>query len=193
MDIGSTICVPRSPDCSVCPLKTHCSAFRNGRQHELPIVADRPRTTAVTELALVIQRGPRVLMRQIADGERWAGLWDFVRFPVSNDQGDRLQRLPPAADRCDPESGDTVCRDAQELAGTLAAEHTGLQVQVPQLLKCIRHSVTRYRIRLVAVAASNRTGRPASGFTWKTLTDLDTLPLSTTARQIACMLDHSSR
>ncbi len=36
MDIGATICSPRKPLCSNCPLKTACRAFKNNTAHLLP-------------------------------------------------------------------------------------------------------------------------------------------------------------
>lgn len=36
MDLGATICTPRSPACGICPLLRHCAALRAGIQAELP-------------------------------------------------------------------------------------------------------------------------------------------------------------
>jgi A/G-specific adenine glycosylase len=37
MDLGATVCVPRSPSCLLCPLQTHCQASKQGRAQEFPI------------------------------------------------------------------------------------------------------------------------------------------------------------
>lgn len=37
MDLGATICTPKSPTCLLCPLKKHCHSFKKGVQKELPI------------------------------------------------------------------------------------------------------------------------------------------------------------
>ena len=45
MDLGSTICRPKSPDCSVCPLKDDCVAFALGQPEDFParkVRAERP-------------------------------------------------------------------------------------------------------------------------------------------------------
>ena len=45
MDLGSTICRPKAPDCSACPLNGDCAAFALGRPEEFParkVRADRP-------------------------------------------------------------------------------------------------------------------------------------------------------
>ncbi|MFN3210645.1 MAG: A/G-specific adenine glycosylase, partial [Roseovarius sp.] len=36
MDLGATICTPRSPACGICPWRTPCTARMNGTQGELP-------------------------------------------------------------------------------------------------------------------------------------------------------------
>lgn len=45
MDLGSTICRPKSPDCSACPLNDNCAAYALGRQEDFParkVRAERP-------------------------------------------------------------------------------------------------------------------------------------------------------
>ena len=39
MELGATVCTPRSPDCSKCPVRACCVAFATGRQTSIP----RPR------------------------------------------------------------------------------------------------------------------------------------------------------
>ncbi len=34
MELGATICVPRTPHCSECPVKTNCAAYRAGTQND---------------------------------------------------------------------------------------------------------------------------------------------------------------
>jgi A/G-specific adenine glycosylase len=36
MDLGATLCTPKSPDCPVCPWRHACAARKQGRQSELP-------------------------------------------------------------------------------------------------------------------------------------------------------------
>ena len=38
MELGATICTPRSPACAICPLERDCVARREGRVDELPVV-----------------------------------------------------------------------------------------------------------------------------------------------------------
>nr|WP_221240487.1 A/G-specific adenine glycosylase [Sphingobium boeckii] len=39
MDLGATICTPRNPACAICPLRSHCAAFRTGAPAQFPFKA----------------------------------------------------------------------------------------------------------------------------------------------------------
>src|SRR5688500_1720350 len=41
MELGATVCAPRSPSCLACPLTAVCVARKQGRQDELPVVPAR--------------------------------------------------------------------------------------------------------------------------------------------------------
>lgn len=191
MDVGSTICTPENPKCEQCPLKKQCCSFKTGRQHELPRLPAKKQMTDVTEVAMVLRRGRKVLMRQYPEGERWAGLWDFARFPVSIGEGDQLLALPRQESASQPTLFES---EATSLAIQTALKHTGLQIEAPVLLKQIRHTVTRYRIRLLCVVSTRVRGsiNRTTGLNWQPLEQLNDLPLSTTARTIADLVQSDS-
>ena len=147
--------------------------------------------TDVTEVAMVLRRGQNVVMRQYPEGERWAGLWDFARFPVSIGEGDQLLALPRQESTSQPTLFES---EATSLAIQTALKHTGLQIEAPVLLKQIRHTVTRYRIRLLCVASTRVRGSVdrSTGLNWQPLEQLNDLPLSTTARTIADLVQSDS-
>lgn len=180
MDLGSAVCRPAAPRCDDCPLVAECVAFRTGRQQQIPVEKVRPQVTAVTEVSVALRRGPQVLLRQRTAAERWTGLWDFVRFEVNDADAGQLssggagpvnQHLPVAWTR-------TI------------EEQTGLRVTRASLCEEIRHSVTRYRIRLLCLEALQVTGRlrPGSDYQWFSTGQLTDLPLSKTGRQFATLL-----
>jgi A/G-specific adenine glycosylase len=50
MDLGATICTPRSPACGICPLASQCSARAEGRQERYPVKlakAPKPRRQGI--------------------------------------------------------------------------------------------------------------------------------------------------
>lgn len=64
MDLGATVCVPGTPDCSRCPLRLLCDACRAGDADSLPVkAAARPPREIAMAVALVTC-GDRVWMTQ---------------------------------------------------------------------------------------------------------------------------------
>ncbi len=78
MELGATVCLPRNPRCSACPLRTLCGAHAAGRTAELPIKLRRPKSKSETISVAVVSRGDLVLMRQRPpDASRMAGFWEL--------------------------------------------------------------------------------------------------------------------
>lgn len=70
MDLGAVVCLPRAPQCGICPVKPFCQA-KNPRT--LPVKRSRPRTKNLSEAhALTMDRG-RILLQQCK--KRWRGMW----------------------------------------------------------------------------------------------------------------------
>ena len=169
MELGSEICTPRDPDCNACPVAPQCAARQQGRQHEIPANTKTMRYEDVHEIAVVVRRRGRVLLRQCAAGERWAGLWDFPRFAVS--------------------SGKT--RDMQAEIVRRVFDLTGLTIQLGDRLTRVKHGVTRYRITLDCYQSQVLSGRRrggASQLPWVRMDDLESYPLSVTGRKIGRLL-----
>lgn len=41
MDLGSSLCLPRNPQCLLCPLREHCAAYKEGRAEAYPVKAPK--------------------------------------------------------------------------------------------------------------------------------------------------------
>jgi A/G-specific adenine glycosylase len=137
MDLGATVCVPVNPRCEECPISSCCQAFREGLQAEIPPPRQRPEPTAVSQAMIAVRRGRRYLLRRSPTGERWAGLWEFLRVPVTPAKGVSLAVLE---------------RAVIEFCGlTVEAERGGFE---------LRHTVTRFRIRLHCTTARHLSGTP---------------------------------
>jgi A/G-specific adenine glycosylase len=74
MELGATVCLPREPLCSVCPVAQACEAFRHGTQRELPLKRQKPQTIFLEKTLLVIRRKGRLLLTQSG---RVKGFWDL--------------------------------------------------------------------------------------------------------------------
>lgn len=70
MELGATICLPRNPRCSACPIERFCQARQMATQHELPVRRARRQTVHLERALLVIRKPEGFLMRR-RRGEFW--------------------------------------------------------------------------------------------------------------------------
>ncbi len=78
MELGATVCLPRSPLCLVCPLATDCRAREEGTAAQLPVKLRKTEPVRIEGVLLVVRKGSGVLLRQrAADARRMAGFWDL--------------------------------------------------------------------------------------------------------------------
>ena len=76
MDIGSSVCVPGTPDCTRCPLSAFCDAFARGDAADLPRLPKARPQKLVPWTVLIIRSGDRILLRQRTE-KLLQGLWCF--------------------------------------------------------------------------------------------------------------------
>jgi A/G-specific adenine glycosylase len=89
MDLGATLCTPRNPECSRCPVRTQCRAFAEGIPERYPVKGKKkpvPRKYAAV-FVLRDARG-RVLVRRRPEQGLYAGLWEFPSTPWGEKQPD---------------------------------------------------------------------------------------------------------
>jgi len=91
MELGATVCTPRSPRCEACPVGAHCDAFRHGQVARFPTPKVRKKVPHVHRFALVCRRGSALWLRERSAGEMLGGLWGFV-----------LSETEPAGRRLEP-------------------------------------------------------------------------------------------
>ncbi|MCE9618320.1 MAG: NUDIX domain-containing protein [Planctomycetes bacterium] len=74
MELGATICTPRSPRCGACPLKSLCASRRANSQEFVPLTSpDKPRRTVVHHACVEI-RGSKLGVETRPATGLWAGL-----------------------------------------------------------------------------------------------------------------------
>jgi A/G-specific adenine glycosylase len=80
MELGATICVPRSPLCNACPVARFCAARSAGTATQLPV---KLRKRTVRELALdlaILEKGDRLyLVKRRSTERRLADFWELPR------------------------------------------------------------------------------------------------------------------
>ena len=75
MELGATVCTPRSAGCSSCPLVGGCAAFASGRVSDLPALRERPSVLERRFLWVASVCGGRIGLRRFGPGEWWEGMW----------------------------------------------------------------------------------------------------------------------
>lgn len=100
MDLGATICTPKSPACGLCPWRTPCVARANGTAQELPKKAPKkPKPTRHGTVFLARREDGAWLLETRPEKGLLGGM---LGWPGS-DWTDKTQPLPQANPPCDAE------------------------------------------------------------------------------------------
>jgi A/G-specific adenine glycosylase len=88
MELGALQCVPKNPDCAVCPFQKDCAAFNENRIGELPVKIKKTKVLSLFHhyLVTVTPSGNTVLQERPQTGI-WAGLYEF---PYVDSNGELL-------------------------------------------------------------------------------------------------------
>lgn len=148
MDLGATICLPGTPDCSRCPLMEDCRAFKEADPALLPLMQAKKPPIQVPMGVLLLFCGDRVLLIKRKQA-LLKGLYVFL--------------LHEGAD------------DAQSL--TAAAGKTVPDIEGLQEVGSARHVFTHrvWNMRIYAARAGECV--PVAGGIWADAAQLDSLPV----------------
>jgi A/G-specific adenine glycosylase len=169
MELGRTICKPRQPICSTCPLTAHCLAFQRGTQSERPVKAPKAKTPHYDVTAGVIydEAGQLLIAQRPAEG-LLGGLWEF-----------------PGGKQ---EPGETL----QECLTRELHEELAIRVEIGELLVKVKHAFTHFRITLHAYECRYLSGPPqaigCADWRWVRLDELEHFAFGNADRQIIAEL-----
>lgn len=169
MELGATVCTPRSPRCGECPWAAQCLALAEGRTAELPRMRPRPASIEVELTIGVAARGSALLLRRRPAVGRMAGLWEFPTREEPSAGGDTSGLFPA-------DFGLPLLLDEGSPLGRLA------------------HAITRHRIRarvLPARASGPLSGQP-DGPEWIERGCLADLGLTGMARKVLGLLERDA-
>ncbi|MFA5838020.1 MAG: A/G-specific adenine glycosylase [Bellilinea sp.] len=165
MDLGATLCAPRSPNCANCPLAAICLAYHLGVQEERPLTETRRKVPHYTVTAAVIQRDGRVLIAQRPAAGLLGGMWEFP------------------GGKQEPEETLTACLEREIL------EELGTRVTVGEPVGIFRHAYTHFKVTLHAFYCTLNGTEPraieASDLRWVLPVELAGFPMGKIDRQIA--------
>jgi len=160
MELGALICTPRKPKCVICPVRTQCTAFRENRVEEYPVLGKRQRATQRRFVAVALERKGDFFVRQRPMGVVNGQLWEFPNVEVG------LKRAG--------------AREAKRLLGGNGA--------IVERFCTIKHSITRYRITLEVFRArgglTDEWGQTNGKGRWASTHQLQRLPFASAHKKV---------
>ena len=77
MELGATVCTPKNPMCSLCPVQDTCYAYTHNVQEELPVKTKKGAARVEMYDALYIEKEGKVAYVKRADKGLFAGMWQY--------------------------------------------------------------------------------------------------------------------
>jgi len=174
MELGATVCTPRTPRCESCPVSQFCDAWEKGDAESLPIKARKKAARKVEAVtALVIRRGKALAVRRPTRG-LLGGLWD----------------LP---------GGDLVAGETPRAGLTRALrERAGLEISRASAIGTVEHVFTHRKLTLHVYRANTSTDRVRldgfEGHKWLTPRAISSLPhASLTAKALDLLISPTAQ
>jgi A/G-specific adenine glycosylase len=168
MDLGASVCAPKSPDCANCPLKDTCEANKLGIQEQRPVLLPKTAIPHYFVTAAVISRDECVLIALRPPRGLLGGLWEF---PGGKQQ--EGEDLPSCLRR-------ELC------------EELGVEIEVGEKLGIFQHAYTHFRITLYAFRCTLLNGEPhpiqAADVRWVPPAELSQYPMGKIDRKISQIL-----
>jgi A/G-specific adenine glycosylase len=172
MDLGASICSPKSPDCEKCPLVVTCQANLLGVQEQRPVLLPKPAIPHHIVTAAVIIREKQVLIACRPPRGLLGGLWEI-----------------PGGKQQDEEDLPTCLR--REIY-----EELGAEIKVGEQLGVYQHAYTHFRVTLYAFWCTLERGEPrpiqAADVRWVSPAELSLYPMGKIDRQISQTLVSST-
>lgn len=159
MDLGATICLPKKPQCALCPVHSLCLASARGVQAQRPVL--KPKTAVPTRIhaAAVVRKNGRVLLSKRDNKGLLGGLWEFPNIQIENRSGRGFAR---------------------------AIKKTyGLKVRKGTLLGEIHHAYTHFRLIEFVYFCEALELPKVTRLRWMRISDLANYPMGKVDRQIA--------
>ncbi len=162
MELGATVCTPRSPRCAACPVEASCLASARGEQASLPPAAPRPVSRAVPVAIAWIERDGQVFVVRNDSVGPLRGAWDLPATVL--------------------EAGETA---GGALRRTLRARY-GVSISTGANVASARHSILASRLEIQVVAANPRGPFPRrASHRWVAIDEIGGVPVSGATAKIA--------
>ncbi|HRQ22371.1 MAG TPA: A/G-specific adenine glycosylase [Anaerolineales bacterium] len=159
MDLGATICLPKNPRCTLCPLMKICKAREHGTQELRPVMKPKKQVPHYVHAAAVIVRRGRVLLSQRPPDGLLGGMWEFPNARVGED---------PA-------------RELEKALKTM----TKLRIKKEAELVIVNHAYSHFRVTVHAFRCKAVSIPKRKNLRWVKLSELGDFPMGKVDRRIA--------
>jgi A/G-specific adenine glycosylase len=162
MDLGATICTPKNPGCSMCPIMEFCVASKNGTQKQRPVLKPKKAIPHYVHAAGVVSRVANpayVLLAKRPLGGLLGGMWEFPNGRVSGDA-------------------------ARELTKVLKTGYR-LKVRRKEALGLVKHAYTHFKITVHVFRCELLEKSKDKNLKWVRVGELYDFPMGRVDRQIA--------
>lgn len=137
MELGATVCIPKSPRCAECPLAVNCWT-KHHRAPDRPAAQESRTLKNVTWPLTIVRKRGRLLLHRRDSAGMLAGLWEFPGGVIDIKRCREKRCREGLRRRVDKTIGETLKLHLRELYGTLQAN--------PPIGE-LRHTITDKRIR----------------------------------------------
>jgi A/G-specific adenine glycosylase len=126
MELGATICTPKSPSCKTCPVHAVCSAYSRGIQERLPVRTAKKKSPKHELVCAVIECDGEFLVGKRPGRGLLGGLWEFPNGEVAKAETHQT----------------ALKRTARDLAG--------LRIKPGKLIASVEHVYSHLRVTMTA-------------------------------------------
>jgi A/G-specific adenine glycosylase len=167
MDLGATICIPRNPQCLICPLMQVCEARQAGTQEQRPVLKPKKAIPHYTSASGVIVNRGRVLLSQRPSKGLLGSMWEFPNGRVEGEP-------------------------AKELVDVLKTGY-GLKALKKQALDIVNHTYSHFSVTVHPFMCELTQVSENKNLRWVKLTELGEYPMGRIDRQIARQIEKRKR
>jgi A/G-specific adenine glycosylase len=173
MDLGATVCLPRTPTCDRCPWHSHCRAAHLGIQAQLPMTEPRtPIPRKEIGVAVIWNPDGQILIDRRRPDGLLGGMWEFPGGKV--EPGETIEAC--------------IQREIQE--------ELGIEIAVGDRLIIVEHTYSHFHVTLNVHHCRHLSGEPQAiecdEIRWVTLDELDQFPFPKANLQIISALKQAA-
>ncbi|NLM14147.1 MAG: A/G-specific adenine glycosylase [Epulopiscium sp.] len=81
MELGATICTPKQPKCSECPVKEGCKAFKNETTEQYPVKLKKLQKKVMKMAVIILEHQGKMMIVKRPNSGLMANLWGFPAIP----------------------------------------------------------------------------------------------------------------